>query len=97
MVAYELRHGTSAVTVRQLRELRATAVPNLVVYGRDDPQLDAARAAAAAARIGAPPPVAIPGRNLTMISAPAQLAAAINALSPPASPSRPTALRSSGP
>jgi pimeloyl-ACP methyl ester carboxylesterase len=66
---------------QQLRELRATAVPKLVVYGRDDPQMDADQAAAAAARIGAHPPVAIPGRHLTMVTSPRQLASLINALS----------------
>lgn len=81
VVAYELGHGIPSMSDRQLRELRATAVPKLVVHGRDDPQMDAAQAAAAAARIGAPPPVAIPGRHLTMISSPRQLASAINALS----------------
>jgi pimeloyl-ACP methyl ester carboxylesterase len=78
MVTYELRHGIPSMSGRQLRELRATAVPKLVVYGRDDPQMNAAQGAAAAARIGAPPPVAIPGRHLTMISSARQLASAIS-------------------
>ena len=81
VVAYELGHGIPSMSDQQLRELRATAVPKLVVYGRDDPQMDAAQAPAAAARIGAPPPVGIPGRHLTMVSSPRQLASAINALS----------------
>jgi pimeloyl-ACP methyl ester carboxylesterase len=79
-VAYQLGHGIPSMSAAQLRELRATTVPKLVVYGRDDPQMDTAQAAAAAASIGAPRPVAIPGRHLTMISSPRQLAAAINAL-----------------
>jgi hypothetical protein len=58
-------------------------VPKRVVYGRDDPQMNAAQAAAAAARIGAPKPVRIPGRHLTMVTSPWQLASAINALSHP--------------
>jgi pimeloyl-ACP methyl ester carboxylesterase len=66
---------------QQLRELRAAEVPKLVVYGRDDPQMNATQAAAAAARIGAPLPVAILGRHLTMVSSAGQLASAISALS----------------
>jgi pimeloyl-ACP methyl ester carboxylesterase len=81
VVAYDLEHGIPSMSDQQLRELRATAVPKLVVYGHDDPQMDAAQAAAAAARIGAPPPVGIPGRHLTMVSSPRQLASTINALS----------------
>lgn len=79
LVAYNLQHGIPSMSGAQLRELRAAAVPKLVIYGRDDPQLSPSEAAAAAARIGAPPPVAIPGGHLTMISSPRQLAAAINA------------------
>jgi pimeloyl-ACP methyl ester carboxylesterase len=86
VVAYELGHGIPSMSDQQLRELRATAVPKLVVYGRDDPQMNAAQADAAVARIGALPPVAIPGGHLTMISSPRQLASAINALSRPHHP-----------
>jgi pimeloyl-ACP methyl ester carboxylesterase len=78
VVAYNLRHGIPSMTSAQLRELRSTAVPKLVIYGRNDPQLSRSDAASAAASIGAPPPVAIPGRHLTMISSPRQLAAAIS-------------------
>jgi len=79
VVAYNLRHGIPSMTSTQLRELRSTAVSKLVIYGRNDPQLSRSDAAAAAASIGAPPPVAIPGRHLTMISSPRQLADAISA------------------
>jgi pimeloyl-ACP methyl ester carboxylesterase len=48
-----------------------------VIFGADDPQLTPAAAAQAASRIGAPPPIAVPGRHLTMISSPHQVAAAI--------------------
>jgi pimeloyl-ACP methyl ester carboxylesterase len=48
-----------------------------VIFGADDPQLTPAAAAQVATRIGAPPPVAVPGRHLTMISSPRQVAAAI--------------------
>jgi pimeloyl-ACP methyl ester carboxylesterase len=50
-----------------------------VIYGANDPQLSSSAARKAAESIGAPPPVAIPGRHLTMISSPLQLAAAIRA------------------
>jgi pimeloyl-ACP methyl ester carboxylesterase len=78
VVTWNLRHGIPAMSGSQLRALRLAAVRKLVIYGRDDPQFGPADAAAAAARIGAQPPVAIPGRHLTMISSPRQLAAAIN-------------------
>ncbi len=79
VVAYNLRHGIPSMSVAQLHQLRATPVPKLVIYGRDDPQLSASDAAAAAASIGAPAPVAIPGRHLTMISSPRRLTAALAA------------------
>jgi pimeloyl-ACP methyl ester carboxylesterase len=79
VVAYNLRHGIPSMSDAQLGQLRAIALPKAVIYGRDDPQLSPSDAAAAAARIGAGPPVAVPGRHLTMISSPRQLAAAIDA------------------
>jgi pimeloyl-ACP methyl ester carboxylesterase len=79
LVAYNLRHGIPSMSDAQLGQLRAMALPKIVIYGRDDPQLSHADAVAAAARIGAGPPVAIPGRHVTMISSPRQLAAAIDA------------------
>jgi len=78
-VAYEMRHGIPSMSVPQLRALRAVAVAKAVIYGRNDPQLSSSDARATAARIGALPPVAIPGRHLTMISSPRQLAAALSA------------------
>jgi pimeloyl-ACP methyl ester carboxylesterase len=45
--------------------------------GADDPQMSAADAAATARRIGAPAPATAPGRHLTMISSPSQVAAAL--------------------
>lgn len=77
-VAYTLRHGIPAMTAAQFGALRADPVPKAVLYGAHDPQLDPAAAARAAARIGAGRPLAVPGRHLTMISAPDQLAAAID-------------------
>jgi pimeloyl-ACP methyl ester carboxylesterase len=79
VVGYNLRHGIPSMTGAQLRALRAIHIAELVIYGRNDPQIGPADAAATAARIGAPAPVAIPGRHLTMISSPRQLAAALSA------------------
>jgi len=79
VAAYNLRHGIPSMTGVQLRRLRTAALPKLVIYGQDDPQLSLSQARADAARIGAPPAIAIPGRHLTMISSPRQLAAAIEA------------------
>jgi pimeloyl-ACP methyl ester carboxylesterase len=67
----------------QLRALSATTVPEAVIYGMNDPQINPSDARATATRIGALPPVAIPGRHLTMISSPHQLAAAIDAFAGP--------------
>lgn len=79
VITYNLRHGIPAMTDTQLRALKASPVPKVVIYGRDDPQLSAAGAASAAASIGAPPPVVVPGRHLTIVSSPHQLTAAIDA------------------
>ena len=76
-ITYTLRHGIPSMSDAEFGRLRADPVPKLVIYGATDPQLSATAAAHAAARIGAPPPVAVPGRHLTMISSPAQVAAAI--------------------
>ncbi len=78
-VSYTLRHGIPSMTAAEFMQLRAARLPKAVIYGAGDPQLSAVAAARAAARIGAPPPVAVPGRHLTMISSPRQLAAAIDA------------------
>jgi pimeloyl-ACP methyl ester carboxylesterase len=78
-VTYTMRHGIPAMTAAEFSQLRAAAVPKRVIFGVDDPQLSAAGAAQTAARIGAPPPAAVPGRHLTMISSPRQVAAAVRA------------------
>lgn len=77
-IAYSLSHGIPAMTPRQFRELRAAPEPKLVVFGRHDPQMPASDARATARRIGAPAPVFVPGRHLTMISSPHQVAAAVD-------------------
>jgi pimeloyl-ACP methyl ester carboxylesterase len=79
VIAYNLRHGIPAMTDAQLRALKATPVPKIVIYGREDPQVSPADAIATATRIGAPPPVVVPGRHLAFISAPGQLTAALDA------------------
>jgi hypothetical protein len=67
------------MTGAEFGQLRAVTVPKRVVAGVGDPQMSAPDAAATARRIGAPPPTFVPGRHLTMISSPGQVAAAIRA------------------
>ena len=81
-VSYILRHGITAMTAAQFAALKAAAVPKLVVAGVGDPQIPPSDAALTARRIGAPAPVYVPGRHLTMISSPRQVAAAIDSLRP---------------
>jgi pimeloyl-ACP methyl ester carboxylesterase len=76
-LAYTLRHGITSMTSGDFAKLRSVPLPKLVIYGADDPQMSAADAAATARRIGAPAPVTVPGRHLTMISSPSQVAAAL--------------------
>jgi pimeloyl-ACP methyl ester carboxylesterase len=78
-----LRSGITAMTPAQFAALKATRVPKLVVYGVDDPQMSHSDAALTARRIGSPPPVHVPGRHLTMIASPGQVAAAIGSLGIP--------------
>ena len=79
-IAYTARHGITAMTSAQFAELRADPVGKLVVVGADDPQMSRADADTTASAIGAPPPVYVPGRHLTMIASPHQVAAVINQL-----------------
>ena len=79
VIGYTLRHGIPSMTSTQFGRLRASGVPKLVIVGASDPQLSGPAAARAAARAGAPAPVVVPGRHLTMISSPRQVAAAIQA------------------
>ena len=76
-VAYSLRHGIPSMTPGEFGALRVLAVPKRVIFGVDDPQMSASDAAATARRIGAPPPAFVPGRHLTMISSPEQVADAL--------------------
>jgi pimeloyl-ACP methyl ester carboxylesterase len=82
-LAYTLRHGITSMTAADFAELRSVPVAKLVIYGANDPQMSAADETATARRIGAPPPVAVPGRHLTMISSPAPVAAALRGLLAP--------------
>jgi pimeloyl-ACP methyl ester carboxylesterase len=82
-LAYTLRHGIPSMTSAQFAALRALPVPKLVVYGADDPQMSASDETTTADRIGAPPPVTVPGRHLTMIASPGQVAAALRAAAEP--------------
>ena len=50
-----------------------------LIVGIDDPQMSHADADQTAERIGAPAPLYVPGRHLTMISSPEQVAAAVQA------------------
>jgi pimeloyl-ACP methyl ester carboxylesterase len=76
-LTYTLRHGIPSMTSAQFAALRALPVPKLVVYGANDPQMSASDETATAVRIGAPPPRTVPGRHLTMIASPGQVAAAL--------------------
>ena len=79
-ITYSLRNGITAMTPAQFEALKVADVPRLVVAGTGDPQISRSDAALTAQRIGAPPPVYVPGRHLTMISSPLQVAAAIDSL-----------------
>src|SRR5215472_16163621 len=79
-LTYSIRHGITAMTPAQLAALKATSVPKLVVIGVNDPEISDFDAAMTARRIGAPPPVYVPGRHLTMIASPRKVAAAIDSL-----------------
>jgi pimeloyl-ACP methyl ester carboxylesterase len=72
--------GIPSLTDAQLSRLSSSPAPKSVVFGADDPQYRKEVPTQVAARIGAPHPVIVPGRHLTMISAPRQVAAAIRAL-----------------
>jgi pimeloyl-ACP methyl ester carboxylesterase len=78
-IAYTLSHGITSMTSAQFAALKAAPVPKLIVAGASDPQIPRADAVATARRIGAPSPVYVPGRHLTMIASPRQLAAVIAA------------------
>jgi pimeloyl-ACP methyl ester carboxylesterase len=82
LLANATRGVIPAMTTEQLDALRRSATPRLVVWGSDD--VDGAYTpespSSTAAAIGAPPPVFVPGRHLTMISSPDDVAAAVRRL-----------------
>jgi pimeloyl-ACP methyl ester carboxylesterase len=84
-MAFQLQHGIPAMTSAQFAALHQLPVPKLVVYGSGDTEMNRPDETTTAHRIGAPPPVPVPGRHLTMISSPRQIAAALAtfAVSPP--------------
>lgn len=79
-ITYTISHGITAMTTAQFAALKATDVPKLVIVGVDDSQMSHSDMALTARRIGAPPPVSVPGRHLTMIASPRQVAAAVDSL-----------------
>jgi pimeloyl-ACP methyl ester carboxylesterase len=81
--------GIPVLTDEQTDTLRDLPLPKSVAGGVDDPQFSRATAEDVAARIGAPPPTVLPGRHLTMISTPDELADAIRALCRRAVPAPP--------
>jgi pimeloyl-ACP methyl ester carboxylesterase len=76
-ITYTLGHGIPSMTGAELARLRVSPLAKRVGYGAGDPQMRPAAARRAAASIGAPAPVAVPGRHLTMISSPRPVAAAL--------------------
>ena len=72
--------GIPVLSGEQTDDLRSMSIPKSVVGGVDDPQFDSAAAEDVAIRIGAPSPTFVPGRHLPMISAPSELADAIDRL-----------------
>lgn len=79
-LAYTARHGITAMTSAQFAALKVAPISKLVIAGAHDPQMPRPDTEATARRIGAPPPVYVPGRHLTMIASPAQVAAAVSAI-----------------
>lgn len=76
-----LAAGIPSLPIADLEQLARLPMPKSVVYGADDPEYAPDSAAQTAARIGAPPPTLIPdARHLTLISDPAVVAAAVQAL-----------------
>jgi pimeloyl-ACP methyl ester carboxylesterase len=79
-ITYSTRYGITAMTPAQFAALKAADVSKLVVTGARDPEMPHSDAALTAQRIGAPQPVYVPGRHLTMIASPHQVATAIDSL-----------------
>jgi pimeloyl-ACP methyl ester carboxylesterase len=86
-ITYTLSHGITSMSSAEFAALRAAPVPKMVVAGARDSQMPRGDADATARRIGAPAPVYVPGRHLTMIASPRALAAVIGAFA--SAPGRP--------
>ena len=70
--------GVVGLPARRLADLARLRVPKAVVFGADDDVFSRSSPYETATRIGAPPPVIIPGaRHLSLISHPVQVALAI--------------------
>jgi pimeloyl-ACP methyl ester carboxylesterase len=73
--------GVPGLPPATLAGLATTDLPKAVVFGADDSVFDKSSPQTTAARIGAPPPMLIPGaRHLTPVNSPAAVAAAVLAL-----------------
>jgi pimeloyl-ACP methyl ester carboxylesterase len=76
-----LKYGVPGVTPRRLAALQKVNLPKAVVYGADDQVFAKGSAGETAQRVGAPAPTLIPGaRHLTLISSPAEVGRAVEAL-----------------
>jgi pimeloyl-ACP methyl ester carboxylesterase len=76
-----LRYGVPGLPPDRLARLRSTSMSKAVVYGAEDHVFAKDSAAQTAKRIGAPAPTLIPGaRHLALISAPSQVAQAVEDL-----------------
>lgn len=76
-----LSHGVPGLPESRVAALRGVDLPKAVVFGGDDHVFSSTSAAETARRIGAPPPLLIPGaRHLTMISSPSVVAGAVESL-----------------
>jgi pimeloyl-ACP methyl ester carboxylesterase len=83
----QLDQGVPGVSPARLAGLARLPLPKAVVFGAEDEVFSKDSAAQTASRIGAPPPVLIPGaRHLTMISNPDAVAGAVESLAARASP-----------
>jgi pimeloyl-ACP methyl ester carboxylesterase len=82
-----LQAGSPGVSASRLAGVAATGVPTSVLFGAQDDVFPPRTPQQTAQRIGAPPPVIIPGgRHLTMISDPGPVADAVEALCDRAGP-----------
>ena len=70
--------GVLGLPPATLARLATADLPKAVVFGADDSVFDKSSPCSTAARIGAPPPILIPGaRHLTPVNSPAAVAAAV--------------------